>query len=66
MVGDYGAWNYFQRLYRPANQAFVEKFRSPYGPHRVVPDPMEAGYFGVHLWAQAVKAPGEDRLPAIR
>jgi urea transport system substrate-binding protein len=65
-LGDYAAWNYFQSLDRPANHAFVSKFRSRYGPRRVVADPMEAGYSGVHLWAQAVEAAGTADTPAIR
>lgn len=66
ILGDYAAWNYFQSLDRPANLAFIEKFRSRYGPQRVTADPMEAGYLGVHLWAQAVEAAGGDDVPAIR
>ncbi|MCU0497657.1 MAG: urea ABC transporter substrate-binding protein [Anaerolineae bacterium] len=54
MIGDYAAWNYFQSLDRPENQRFVERFRARYGADRVVGDPLEAGYFGVYLWAQAV------------
>ena len=66
ILGDYAAWNYFQSLDRLANRAFVEKFRSRYGRQRVVADPMEAGYLGVPLWAQAVEAAGGDDVPAIR
>lgn len=65
-LGDYAAWNYFQSLDRPENRAFVEKFRSRYGPQRVTADPMEAAYLGVHLWAQAVKSAGTADTPAIR
>ena len=53
IVGDYAAWNYFQSLDRPENHAFVKRFRSRYGRQRVVADSMEAGYLGVHLWAQS-------------
>jgi urea transport system substrate-binding protein len=55
MIGDYAAWNYFQTVPRPQNRAFVARFQARYGQQRVVSDPMEAAYFGVHLWAQAVK-----------
>lgn len=54
MAGDYAAWNYFQSIDRKENAAFVAKFKQRYGPDRVTDDPMEAAYFGVHLWAQAV------------
>ena len=65
-IGDYAAWNYFQSLERPANQEFVELFRSYYGIRRVTSDPMEAAYCGVHLWAQAAEAANSDDVSAIR
>src|SRR5690606_5693485 len=52
--GDYAAWNYFQGIDSPENAAFLRRFRARYGPQRVVTDPMEAAYFGVKLWGQAV------------
>ena len=51
IVGDYAAWNYFQSLDRPQNKRFVSRFRQRYGPQRVLSDPMEAAYLGVHLGA---------------
>jgi urea transport system substrate-binding protein len=65
-VGDYGAWNYFQSIERPQNKAFLHRFRSRYGSWRVVSDPMEAAYVGVHLWAQGVEAADDDRAGAVR
>jgi urea transport system substrate-binding protein len=65
-VGDYGAWNYFQSIERPENKAFVDRFQSRYGSRRVVADPMEASYVGVHLWAQAVEAADDDSAGAVR
>jgi urea transport system substrate-binding protein len=66
ILGDYAAWNYFQSLDRPENHTFVEKFRSRYGRRRVIADPMEAAYLGVHLWAQAAATAGGDDVRAIR
>jgi len=66
IVGDYASWNYFQSLDRPENHAFVKRFRSRYGRQRVVADTMEAGYSGVHLWAQAAHAADSDDVAAIR
>ena len=66
ILGDYAAWNYFQSLDRPANRLFVDKFRSRYGPRRVIADPMEASYLGVNLWAQAMAAAGSNDVPAVR
>jgi urea transport system substrate-binding protein len=66
IVGDYAAWNYFQSLDLPQNQGFVSRFRKRYGPHRVLSDPMEAAYLGVHLWAQAAESAGSSEARAIR
>ncbi|QEG02148.1 Aliphatic amidase expression-regulating protein [Stieleria maiorica] len=52
--GDYLASTYFQSLDTPANEAFLARFKAVH-PHRVVSDPMENAYAGVHLWAQAVR-----------
>lgn len=57
-VGHYAAWSYFQSIDRPENRDFVRNFRARFGDRRVVSDPMETVYFGVHLWAQAVQAAG--------
>jgi len=64
--GDYAAWNYFQSIDSPRNQDFVNRFRAKYGADRVLSDPMEAAYIGVHLWAQAVRAAKTDDVAAIR
>src|SRR5262249_51211479 len=31
LIGDYAAWNYFQSVERPQNQAFVKRFQDRYG-----------------------------------
>jgi urea transport system substrate-binding protein len=66
VVGDYAAWNYFQSVDRPLNHAFVKLFEKRHGKQRVISDPMEAAYFGVHLWAQAVKEAQDDNVAKIR
>ncbi len=33
----------------------MEAYKAKYGADRVTDDPIEAGYFGVYLWAEAVK-----------
>lgn len=66
MAGDYAVWNYFQSIPSAQNTEFVQKFKAKYGADRVTDDPIEAAYFGVYLWAQAVaQAEGEDTV-AIR
>jgi urea transport system substrate-binding protein len=66
VAGDYAAWNYFESIDSPANRAFVARFRARFGPQRSLSDPLEASYLGVHLWAQAVRAAGNDDVAAIR
>jgi urea transport system substrate-binding protein len=66
MVNDYAAWNYFQNINSPANRKFVEEFKKKYGPDRVTTDPIQAGYFGVYLWYQAVKSAGTVDIQAVK
>ncbi|MFM7407804.1 MAG: urea ABC transporter substrate-binding protein [Cuspidothrix sp.] len=66
VVGDYAVWNYFQTINNYQNLEFVEKFKTKYGKNRVTSDPLEAGYFGVYLWAQAVQDAGTDDVNMIR
>ncbi len=65
MVGDYACWNYFQSVDTVENIDFVKRFKVNYGPDRTVDDPMEAGYFGVYLWAQAVEKAGTDSVDKV-
>lgn len=64
-VGDYAAWNYFQSVAGAENTDFVERFRAAYGADRVVSDPLEAAYFGVHLWALGVADAGSPNVSAV-
>ncbi|MFB2837597.1 urea ABC transporter substrate-binding protein [Floridanema evergladense] len=66
VVGDYAVWNYFQSIEDKTNQRFVKNFKQKYGKNRVTSDPMEAAYYGVYLWAQAVRDGGEDNVNTIR
>ncbi|MEA5549847.1 urea ABC transporter substrate-binding protein [Anabaena cylindrica UHCC 0172] len=66
VVGDYAVWNYFQNINNSKNSEFIQNFKKKYGENRVTSDPIEAGYFGVYLWAQAVKAAGIDEVNIIR
>jgi urea transport system substrate-binding protein len=66
VAGDYAAWNYFQSIDRPQNQAFVKRFQKRFGTTRSVSDPMEAAYVGVHLWAQAVRQAESTDPKAVR
>lgn len=66
MIGDYAAWNYFQSINRPENTAFVRKFQTRFGPHRVLTDAMESAYVAVHLWARAAKEANDATAMLVR
>lgn len=66
MVGDYAAWNYFQSIPSETNRDFVARFKAKFGANRTTDDPVEAGYVGVRLWAQAVADAGTDDVRLIR
>ena len=58
MEGHYAAWNYFQSIQTPQNQAFLQRFHNRYGQKAVVDDPMEASYISLQLWVQAAHEAG--------
>jgi urea transport system substrate-binding protein len=66
ILGHMVSWNYYQTVDNEVNAAFVEAFKARYGEERVTSDPMEAGYFGVYLWAAAVEAAGSTDVDAVR
>ncbi len=66
MMGHLVAWNYFQTTDTPENTKFVEAFKAKYGESRVTDDPIEAGYFGVYLWANAVEKAGSVDVAAVK
>jgi urea transport system substrate-binding protein len=62
LVGHLAAWNYFQSLKNPSNEAFIKMYKDwavkqklPNAATVVTNDPMEATYVGIHMWAQAVE-----------
>jgi hypothetical protein len=65
IVGDYAASNYFHSVDRPQARAFINRFQARFGAQRLTSNPMEAAYFGVHLWAQAGASAGSDDVRAI-
>lgn len=54
MMGDYSSWSHFQSIQRIENSQFVEKIKHHYGKEYVISDAMEAAYYGVYLWKQAI------------
>lgn len=64
--GHLAAWNYFMSMSTPENKVFVENYKKRYGKERVTDDPIEAGYFGVYLWAEAVKKANSTDVAKVR
>ncbi len=65
MVGHYAAWSYFQAIKSPQNRRFIQAFKNRFGQHTSISDPMEAAYFGVHLWAQTVHANASTNIDTV-
>lgn len=73
LVGHLAAWNYYQSVKTPQNKKFVAAFKAyceknklPGGKDRVTDDPIEAAYFGVYLWKQAVEKAKTTNVDAVR
>src|SRR5690242_2283647 len=59
LIGHLAAWNYFQSIKDPANEAFIKQWQTfTKNPKRVTNDPMEAHYIGFNMWVEAVKKAG--------
>ncbi|WP_373865188.1 urea ABC transporter substrate-binding protein [Paenibacillus koleovorans] len=66
LAGHYTSWNYYQTTDTPENKKFVEAYKAKFGKDRVTADPIEAGYLGVYLWAEAVKKAGSFELDKVK
>ncbi|WP_240311711.1 urea ABC transporter substrate-binding protein [Nocardioides houyundeii] len=55
LVGQYTAWNYYQTIETPTNEAFVSAFKEANGAKSVTSDPMEAAYTSLYLWKGMVE-----------
>lgn len=66
LVGHLAAWNYFQSVDTPINQAFVAKWKAFIEDDtRVTNDPMEAHYIGFNMWVEAVEKAGTTDPDAV-
>ena len=67
LVGHLAAWNYFQSVKSPENDAFV-KMWADFNEQRdkTTNDPMEATFIGFRMWAQAVTQAGTTDVNAVR
>lgn len=66
LKGQYVAWNYYETTKTAENDKFVKNYKAAYGEKRVTDDPIEAGYIGVQLWAQAAQKAGSFDVDKIR
>ncbi|ETI59148.1 urea ABC transporter substrate-binding protein [Marinomonas profundimaris] len=66
LVGHLAAWNYFQSVETPENEAFIKAWKAyTKNPKRVTNDPMEATYIGFKMWANAVTQAGTTDVDAV-
>ncbi len=65
-AGHYAAWNYFQSIGRPENEAFVRSFKARYGSDRTTSDVIESASASVRLWAQAVNEAATTEVRQVR
>jgi urea transport system substrate-binding protein len=65
MVGNFATWNYFQSLDTPVNKKFIAEYKT-FSHLSSLDNSVEASYFGVHLWAQAVQEAGTTNPHALR
>ena len=67
LLGHLAAWNYFESIKNPTNDAFVKMWHGYIkNEKRVTNDPMEATYTGFHMWTQAVLQAGTTDVNAVR
>ena len=56
LLGHLAAWNYFELIKTPANEAFIKEWHDFIkNPKRTTNDPMEAHYIGFNMWVKAVE-----------
>jgi urea transport system substrate-binding protein len=56
LIGHLAAWNYFESIKTPANEAFIKTWHEfTKNPKRTTNDPMEAHYIGFNMWVKAVE-----------
>jgi urea transport system substrate-binding protein len=59
LVGHLAAWNYFQSIKNPSNDAFIKEWQTFIkNPKRTTNDPMEAHVIGFNMWVKAVEKAG--------
>src|ERR687897_466264 len=66
LLGHLAAWNYFQSVKNPTNEAFIKAWQTfTKNPKRVTNDPMEAHVIGFNMWIEAVEKAGTTEPDAV-
>src|SRR5580700_5328616 len=67
LVGHLAAWNYFESVKTPENEAFIKMWHAYIkNDKRTTNDPVEATYIGFKMWTQAVLQAGSTDVDAVR
>ncbi|TFV58836.1 urea ABC transporter substrate-binding protein [Mycobacterium sp. PS03-16] len=66
ITGQLTAWNYYQTIDTPVNNAFVAAYKKAYGANKPTSDPMEAAYVSVYLWKNTVEKAKSFEVNAIQ
>jgi urea ABC transporter urea binding protein len=66
MTGDYAVWSYFQSIDNRENKIFINKIQAAYGKEHDISDAMEAAYYSVYLWKQAVEKAQSTATDLVR
>ncbi len=66
LAGHYVARTRFPTLANSKEEPFATRFKRKYGEHRPVSEMMESAYYGVLLWAAAVKRAGSEEVNRVR
>ena len=67
LVGHLAAWNYFESINTPANETFIQNWKTFKKDSKAVTnDPMEATYIGFNMWVKAVEKAGSTEPDAVK
>ncbi|MFI5508818.1 urea ABC transporter substrate-binding protein [Mycobacterium sp. NPDC051804] len=66
ITGQLTAWNYYQTIDTPVNNAFVKAYKEKYGANKPTSDPMEAAYVSVYLWKNTVEKAQSFDVSAVQ
>ncbi len=64
--GQLTAWDYYQTIDSPVNNAFVAAYKEKFGADKPTSDPMEAAYVSVYLWKNTVEKAESFAVPDVQ